>query len=108
MCDCPEGCLCTTCPRCALKRPAIADTLCTLRALRDANEPDGSRASELAAAIGRSIDDTQLDLDRYRRDGLVVTERDAIGTVWYSLSASGHAILLGEMADTPSHYLLPS
>lgn len=75
------------------------DALDTLRSLRDAARAsdistDGMRCSDLARFEVRLPEDTQADLDRYWHDGLVTTERDPMGSVWYSVTEAGHATLV--------------
>lgn len=74
------------------------DPFDTLRSLRDAAKAseistDGMRCSDLARFEVRLPEYTQADLDRYWHDGLVATERDPMGSVWYSLTEAGVAAL---------------
>lgn len=72
----------------------MSDPLGALRGLHDLDEPDGVTAARLANHCDRSTDDVLVDLARYLHDRLVVTERDGIGTVRYTLTDAGRVTLL--------------
>lgn len=83
--------------------PDERDPLDTLRALADWNgQTVGATARDLADAAGEDLDaadraalltEVQLDLDRYRADGLVSLSRNPINSLFYGVTEQGFLAL---------------
>lgn len=72
----------------------MTDDLATLRALVEwTGQTVGATARDLADAAGRDVDDVQLDLDRYRHDGLVDVAISPLHSAFYTPSFEGEKLL---------------